>query len=194
MTSFFALLSGIHFIQPALLAGLLAVPVLWYILRITPPAPKTIFFPATAFLTGLQSDEKTPSSSPWWILLLRLLMVALVITALARPVTNPAQSLKGGGALRLFIDNDWASAQLWTQQMLAAEEALTQAARERRSVYIFPTTNARGDVLSPQYGPMPAGEAQSILRGLTPYPWPADYGAINDFLKKQDTSGEAINT
>lgn len=192
--SLFALLGSLNFMQPALLAGLLALPVLWYILRITPPAPKTVFFPATRFLMGLQSDEKTPSSSPWWILLLRLLMVALIIIALARPVTNPAQSLEGNGALRLFIDNGWAGAQVWPQQMLAAEEIITQAARERREVYILPSTNARGDYLTPQYGPMPAGEAQSVLRGLKPHPWPVDYKAITAFLEKQSPSNTNIQT
>ena len=111
---------------------------------------------------------------------MRLLIAALLILALARPVSNPAQQLDGSGDLRLFIDNGWAGAQVWPQQMQAAEEAITQAMRERRNVYILPATNATGDMLSPQYGPMAAGEAQSILRGLTPYPWPADYKKIAD--------------
>ncbi|MGH1455647.1 MAG: DUF4159 domain-containing protein [Alphaproteobacteria bacterium] len=189
-----ALLSNITFMQPALLAAILALPVLWYILRITPPAPKKVFFPATAFLMGLNSGEKTPSKAPWWILLLRLIMAALIILALARPVTNQAQSISGDGAVRLVIDNGWAGAQLWDMQIKAAEETITQAGRENRDIYILPTTNANGDVLLQQIGPLPSGEALSILRGLQPYPWPADYEGLANFIEKSDVNDPDIQT
>ena len=39
-------LGPIAFAAPWLLAGLAALPVLWWLLRVTPPAPKRIRFPA----------------------------------------------------------------------------------------------------------------------------------------------------
>lgn len=171
-------LSQIVFIQPMILAGLLALPLLWYILRITPPAPKTIFFPAARFLDGLVAEEQTSSSSPWWILLLRLVMAALLILALAGPVFNPTERLTGQGALRLVIDNGWASAQTWDLQMRSAEDLATQAGRENRPVFILTTTPAEGEETPSHLGPMTSGEALSILRGLEPMPWPANYDGM----------------
>ena len=180
-----ALLSGITFMQPLILSALLALPVLWYILRITPPAPKTVFFPPMRLLAGLMSDAQTPKKSPWWILLLRLLMAALIIIALARPVMNQADNLAGGGGLRIVIDNSWPSAQSWTLQMQAAEEIIAQAGREKRDIYILPTANPLGQDKPVHYGVLSSGEARSIVRGLKPQPWPADYGAIINLLNEE---------
>lgn len=184
MLSFLSL-SQIVFMQPILLSGLVALPALWYLLRITPPAPRRIFFPATRFLKGLVSDEQTPSHTPWWLLLLRLIMAALIIIALARPVINPAQTLYGDEAVRVVLDNSWAAAQNWETQSSTAEEIITQASREKRELYIVTTTPNLGETRIVQYGPMAQGEALSTLRGMLPNPWPADYKALKTAIKEQ---------
>ena len=37
--------------------------------------------------------EETPHQSPWWLTLLRLLMAALIVLALAEPIYNPRETL-----------------------------------------------------------------------------------------------------
>ncbi len=176
-------LSQIVFMQPIILTALLALPLIWYLLRVTPPAPKTVIFPPARFLVGLVAEQNSPSKSPWWILLLRLLMLALIITALARPVINPADSLAGNGAVRLVIDNSWPSAQSWNMQVSAAEEAIAQAGRESREIYIITTTPAIAQDIPAQHGPISQSEASSILRALSPNPWPANYNAFIQSIK-----------
>ena len=44
---------GLAFASPWLLIGLAALPVLWWLLRLTPPSPKLIPFPAIRLLFGL---------------------------------------------------------------------------------------------------------------------------------------------
>ena len=178
-----AYLSQIVFMQPIILSALLALPVIWYILRITPPAPKTIFFPATRFLRDLISEEQTPSKSPWWILLLRLLLAALIIIAMANPVINPAESIPGYGPVRIIIDNSWASAQTWNEQIESAEETITQAAREGRELYITPTTASLGESKITQFGPLSEADALAIIRGMKPNPWPANYDAFKETIQ-----------
>ena len=184
----FNTLFQIVFMQPLILSGLIALPALWYLLRITPPAPKTIFFPATYFLKGIISDEQTPSHTPWWLLLLRLIIGTLVIIALARPVVNPASSLSGSGAVRIVLDNSWASAQIWETQVSSAEEIITQAGREGREIYILPTTQSLGETLIEQHGPITQSAALSILRGMAPNSWPADYDALKQAIDDMGTS------
>ncbi|MGO7631976.1 hypothetical protein ACC692_38800, partial [Rhizobium ruizarguesonis] len=49
--------------------------------------------------------------SPWWLTLLRMLLSATIILAIADPVFNPlTSSLASGGPLVLFVDNSWAAA------------------------------------------------------------------------------------
>ena len=71
---------------PLVLTALLALPVLWWLLRVTPPLPRRTVFPPLRLLRGLQDEEQTPSATPWWLLLLRLLAAALLILALADPL------------------------------------------------------------------------------------------------------------
>ena len=78
-------LGSLAFASPWLLMALLALPLLWWLLRVTPPAPRYVNFPAVSLLSGLRAREETPARTPWWLLLLRLLIAALVILALAHP-------------------------------------------------------------------------------------------------------------
>ena len=68
----FDLLQTLSFASPWMLAGLLLLPALWWLLRVLPPAPRRLAFPALRLLMGLQTDQKTPNSAPWWLVLLRL--------------------------------------------------------------------------------------------------------------------------
>lgn len=192
MTGFLsALLGNMVFMQPILLAGLLVLPVLWFLLRVSPPLPRVQVFPALMFLRDLVAEEQSPKHTPWWILLLRLLLAALVIIALARPVYNPAEEIGGSGPVRLVLDNGWAAAQSWDLQEKAATELLSQAGREKREVYVFLTAPAPGQSEPQQFGPMLASDALTILRGLAPQPWPSDYRAAAKFLEKE-YSGKTI--
>ena len=80
------LIPGLSFGVPALLLALLGLPIIYWLLRVTPPAPKRIVFPPLRLLFGLISPEETPSKTPLWLLLLRLAATAIAIFALAEPI------------------------------------------------------------------------------------------------------------
>ena len=63
-------LGAFAFAQPWLLLALAGLPVLWWLLRVTPPAPRRLSFPAIKLLLGLQPPEETPAHTPLWLLLL----------------------------------------------------------------------------------------------------------------------------
>ncbi len=184
-----SILTSVTFLQPLILLSLLCLPILWFILRITPPAPRRIFFPATRFLMELASEETTPNKSPWWLLLLRLCIAALIIIALANPVMNAADPLKGQNNVRILMDNSWAGAQMWHKQQDAALEMINQAKRENRDIYILASTS-KDQEKPKQYGPLTHSDALSIIRGLTPNPWPADYSKLAEILKEDFTDNQ----
>ena len=82
-------LGALAFLNPWLLAGLAALPIIYWLLRTVPPRPRQVAFPATRILVGLENREKTPAQTPWWLMLIRMLAAALVIFALAEPILNP---------------------------------------------------------------------------------------------------------
>ena len=52
-------LPAIGFATPLALAGLLSLPVIWWLLRFTPPRPRALAFPPVRLLLGLESEEET---------------------------------------------------------------------------------------------------------------------------------------
>ncbi|MFN4939835.1 BatA domain-containing protein, partial [Bradyrhizobium sp.] len=88
----------LSFAEPLLLTGLISLPVLWWLLRVMPPRPRRIEFPPTRLLFDITPREETPSRSPWWLTLLRLIAAALVIFAAAGPIWNPRTEAVGSKA------------------------------------------------------------------------------------------------
>jgi hypothetical protein len=164
-----ALLSQLSFGAPWLLLGLLALPIIWLLLRVTPPSPRPQMFPPLRLLAGLVNEEETPARTPWWLLLLRLTAAALLIIALADPILGRGLLLSAKGPLVLVVDNGWTAAGEWAERSRAIEELLHRAGD--RPVAILPTAS------TPPPGLLNAGEAERLARGLQPMPWPGDRAA-----------------
>ena len=69
----------IIFASPWLLLALLGLPILYWLLRVTPPQPRAQSFPAIELLRDLPVTEESPARTPWWVLLMRLAATALLI-------------------------------------------------------------------------------------------------------------------
>ncbi len=168
------------FTQPWLLLAGVALPALWLLLRVTPPAPRRIAFPPFLLLAKLLSPERTPARTPWWLLLLRLVIAALLITALAGPVLNPAPRLDGTGPLLLVVDNGWAAAKHWERRIAVARDILQQAEREGREVLLLETASDPEQRI--EVRPMSARAALEAVSGWQPRPWPVDRAAAREVL------------
>ncbi|MBN9578188.1 MAG: DUF4159 domain-containing protein [Alphaproteobacteria bacterium] len=163
------ILSSLSFTAPWVLLGLGVLPVIYWLLRITPPRPRRMMFPPLRLLLGLMRREETPSRTPWWLLLLRLGIAALVIIALAGPMTGGNAPVKAGGPLVLFVDNGWPAAQGWNRRADAISEALRKAQHEERAVVIVATA-ADNNALSL----LDAAAAARTANTLKPQPWLPD--------------------
>ena len=98
----------IGFATPWLLLALIALPVLWFLLRAVPPAPIRRRFPGVALLLGLKDDDSIVDRTPWWLMLLRMLLVAAAIVGLAGPVLNPEKKAASTRPLLVLLDGGWA--------------------------------------------------------------------------------------
>lgn len=157
------------FLNPWLLAALIGLPLLWLLLRATPPSPARIAFPGVRLLLGLDDPEKTPQRTPWWLLLLRTLIVLAVILAFAKPVLNPRTGVAGDGPLILVMDGGWASAPDWEARRTAALTALDQADRADRPVSFHVLTRRPPSDFGLDL--RPAAEWRGAVEALTPAPW-----------------------
>ncbi|PUB10847.1 DUF4159 domain-containing protein [Yoonia sediminilitoris] len=157
----------IGFAAPWLLLALIALPILWLLLRAVPPAPIRRRFPGVALLLGLSDDETQSDRTPWWLLLLRLLAVAAAIIGFAGPVLNPQTARDGTGDLVIALDATWAGAATWQAKIDRVETLLQEASVADRRVAVVTLTDLPKQDL-PFGSP---SDWQDRLPNLQPKPW-----------------------
>ncbi|WP_455481667.1 DUF4159 domain-containing protein [Bartonella sp. B35(2025)] len=159
------------FAAPLILLGLLSLPIIWWLVQITPPTPCKELFPPFRFLPKIANQQEAKNRTPWWLLLLRLTIAALIIIALARPILHKEPiTFSGSQPLALIIDNGWASAKEWKKRIIVAESLLAQAEKQQKNIYFLAT--AENDTLD--INPLPAETIKQHLKHLQPRPWPVN--------------------
>ncbi len=170
----------IAFVAPALLVALAALPLIWWLLKLTPPRPKQEAFPPLKILASVLKREETPSKSPWWLTLLRIALAALVIIALAGPILNPrTNSLASSGPLVLVIDNSWATATDWDRRVATAQSLIDDAESQDLPVSLSFTSDAQNDAI-----PTTAVIARERLSAAEPKPLVGDRARAIDALQQ----------
>ncbi len=177
-------LLGLGFATPLALLGLLALPVIWWLLRFTPPRPRPQAFPPIRILLELRHQNETPDKTPWWLLLLRLALAALVILMVAQPFLQPnsAGGLPAGQRL-VIIDDGWAAAQTWQQRKRLLADVLEDAARSADRVLLA------GTAPRPEARTLVAEAAAAVInqtRALAASPLPVDRLALLKRLADAD--------
>jgi hypothetical protein len=184
-------LGSLAFAAPWALLGLAVLPLIWLLLRVTPPAPRLQRFPAIRLLFGLRQREETPARTPWWLILLRMVLASAVILGLAHPLLNPGGRLAGGGPLILVIDDGWAAARAWLARQRDAIDLLDAAERDGRAVVLLTTARQPGGEAPVTIGPQRPAEIRSRVQALAPKPWPADREAARRAIERLPLSGPA---
>jgi len=159
----------VTFLNPLLLLGLLSLPLIWWLMRVMPPAPKQQVFPPLRILRDVETEEETPDKTPLWLLVARMVMIALLCLGLAKPVLD-APDAQSGDNLTLIIDDSWAGAAVWNDIVGEARAILNTARRENEQVRLV-TTVAENP--NEDYGPAQA--ALEELDRLKPQPFAPRY-------------------
>ncbi|KAF0132495.1 MAG: hypothetical protein FD152_1892 [Xanthobacteraceae bacterium] len=168
------------FASPLVLFALAALPALWWLLRLVPPRPRRMRFPPTRILMDIAPKEETPSNSPWWLTLLRLLLAAIIIIAMAGPMWNPPAATSGSrGPVLLMLDDGWPSAASFEQRLRVAADIVASAESAGRAVALVPMARPVIDI--PLETPSSVCER---LRSLEPMPHTPDRAAIMPAIQK----------
>ena len=77
-------LGSFAFAAPWMLLTLAGVPLLWWLLRLTPPAPKRLQFPAIRLLLDLIPREETPHRTPLWLIIFRILLAIILLAVIGK--------------------------------------------------------------------------------------------------------------
>ncbi|MGE3474535.1 MAG: DUF4159 domain-containing protein [Rhodospirillaceae bacterium] len=181
-------LGFISFAAPWVLAAAAALPLVWLLLRLTPPAVKQIDFPAIRLLFDLDPTQRTTAHTPPWLLILRIAILALVILGLADPILNFRRGDATQGPLIVVFDNGWASAPTWDARRQGLQNTLDGAERRQQPVVLLVTAPASTEAPAPKLQP-----AADAARGqqIVPQPWSTDRALALKQLQALKLSGPA---
>lgn len=165
-------------LSPYLLLFLLALPALWWLVRAIPPQPRQQRFPSLILLRALSPVRQDAARTPLWLLLLRMMALALLILAFSRPLYIPRQETQAPQTLVLILDNDWAATPHWEERR---QNALALGEATLRSggyvTLLLNTPDSDGHMPHP-FRPADRTALHQFLTGLSPHPWPGDRQAL----------------
>ena len=129
---------SLSFASPWLLLVLAGAPLLYLLLRVTPPPPRRVAFPPLRLILDLKKPDATPARTPLWLLILRMALAALAVLAMAGPMLTPRGAPgASSGPLLLLVDDGWPAAQDWSLRVEAAQSRLEAAARDGRPAAVL---------------------------------------------------------
>lgn len=184
-------LGTLSFLTPLILFALLSLPLIWWLLRATPPAPDRVRFPAFIILRQLVNRKETPDKTPWWLIALRLFLAACLIIGLAGPIINAPEKSANNGPLVLVVDNTFAAAHGWSKRRAVMEEAAETIRQSDRPAFVItsaPILPGQGTLVQ---GPLNARELRNLAADIQPEPFIADRRAVNEAYTDLDTRIEA---
>ena len=179
-------LLSLTFGQPWILLGLVVLPVIWWLLQLTPPRPQHEVFPPMVILEKIAQSEETPHNSPWWLTLLRLAMAALIIFAMAAPLLNPQEAIvTGNGKLMIVVDDGWASSQNNDQQKETLRRLALQAKENSNTVMMASTTEQNGWNLEA----IPPDDVLPLIEAHTNRPIKPNHGKLAKLISARFSNG-----
>ena len=182
-------LGALSFVAPVALLGLASLPILWWLLRVIPPAPRRVRFPAIRLVMRLVNPEESSAKTPLWLTILRLALLTLVILGAAHPILNANNQVAKDGPLILIVDDGWASAKHWNKRQTAFANLMDQAERQTRAVAVITTAPNSADRSRQMESLLSADAARQLLSALQPKPWPVNRLATASILNELKFEG-----
>lgn len=181
---------ALTFDMPWLLAASALLPLLWLILRVTPPATRKLVFPAASLLAGIGELRPKSARTPFWLLLLRMAAIALLVIGFSGPNwrinAGIGAGLDGAEAVLIVMDAGWPAAPDWQARQRKAVD-IAQSAGSRPVGILFADDTHAGPVT---YGT--SAEAIRRIRAARPVAWRSGLPApAADILSLTPQSGLA---
>ncbi|GIX16938.1 MAG: hypothetical protein KatS3mg119_1124 [Rhodothalassiaceae bacterium] len=174
----------LSFAHPAVLAGLAALPAIWWLLTHLPPQPRRIFYPPAAILADVDVAAAEARRPPLWLVILRLVIATLLILAAAGPAWQrrdaPLAGMGEEGAVLLVVDNGLPTAENWQERMEGLGRLLRALPAGARIALLAtaPGPGAPIDVAPALRQTMDPGAAAEASRRLHPQPFFSDFAGL----------------
>ena len=180
-------LGPVTFVEPLAFISVPIIVIIWWFIKLKPPTPQRIPFPAIMFLKKLDQQHNVAETTPKWLKLLRTILITSVILGASHPLINSEKGFYNKGPIYLIIDDDWASAENWGEVQEAANKIIFRAQRDERLVAVITTAQRRKGSGEPEIKLLSPAEAGRLVKNLKPKPWFSSRQKQANFFVKSRT-------
>lgn len=191
----------LSFLHPWVLLALAGLPLLWRLLNALPPAPLEMPWPPTSLLGDLRERTPPVHRPPWWLVMLRLLMIASLIFAAAGPRWHRAdggvsdREKQSHGTIWLVIDDGFASAEDWTARQRLVRRLLARFGEEGARFVLIGTAPRAGEKSFDSRtmhisAPIDAYAARAALESMVPVPFAPAHAVLAGWLAERAANNE----
>ena len=139
---------NINFINPSALLGFILVPVLFIILKSFPPKPSRITFSSLFIIKKIKIDNSKILKYPIWLLLFRILILALVIAFFSEPYfKNKSFTNNQYKNYIIFLDSGWSASSKWGSYKNVILDIASEAEKNKSKLYLINTSRFERDDL-----------------------------------------------
>ncbi len=126
----------IGFINPYALWGLLSIPIIYYVVRSFPPAPKTFEFSSIYLLKSFNTKITTKSNCPLWLLIFRIFLILLLIAYYSKPYLDKSKINKDIENYVVYTDLGWSLASEWNKYKNTIHNIMLEANTLKKNFYL----------------------------------------------------------
>ncbi|CAI9120553.1 DUF4159 domain-containing protein [Brytella acorum] len=181
------------FLAPYALIGLLALPVIWWLIKATPPPPTEQRFPSLMILNRLHPRRADTERAPLWLLLLRLVAAALVIVGLAQPVrvAHERSLAAGSGRLVIVLDDGWSAVPHWSERVRTARLLGDHALEQQNEVVLVRAARGPDGALPEPFATRDRARFDALMGRLRPESWGLDRHGLVPAIQALSDGGRA---
>jgi len=171
-------LAKISLQSPEYLWALLAVPMLWWLLRLIPPDAVRRRFPSLRLLQNLPRLRPQTAFTPFWLLILRGIIMLLFVFAFAAPIWSDGDMdlPPPDQPIILLFDNCWAAVPNF-QAMEEKALSILDPLPPEQNIAVLVACPTGADPLISQ-GVVPVPRARALIRHIKPSDEIADWPRI----------------
>ncbi|MDC0651841.1 BatA domain-containing protein [Alphaproteobacteria bacterium] len=121
------------------LLGLLALPLIFLIIKALPPSPKKMFFSSFYLINKLEKTSVTKNNIPFWLLIYRIILITLIVLFFSKPYLNSTAKTSDADAIKSYViiaDIGWSMSKEW-EKFKKIVNAIGNEAEKKNKEIIF---------------------------------------------------------
>ena len=119
------------------LLGLIALPIIFFIIRFYPPVPKEKEYSSFFLLKDIVRKNSSKAKFPLWLLIFRLLLCLLVILFFSDPYLTTAKQTGNYKNYTIIADNGWSISNNWQNYKNIIKEISIEAENKKKEIHFY---------------------------------------------------------